>query len=172
MHICRLPYQLGHSHSNRKTYKGQDLSAKYISSKAQCAGLKMLSFTTCIPSLVSPCNRHRRVDLHHPYYNNSDITSDCHYLFFLPEEVRAGADSSALVGLLEQLGAVAGCFVHQHIAVLGSEDAASVQRSHDALQRCHLGLAVWYCFFVQYEGLRACTCVLSEAKLEILPRPP
>ena len=97
------------------------------------------------------------------------------YLFFLPEQVGAGANSSALVGFLEQLGAVASGFVHQHIAIVRTEDAAPVQSTHNALQSCHLSLAVWYGFFIQYEGLHTCLgvrgkfgCVTCSAPL--LPR--
>ena len=36
----------------------------------------------------------------------------CHYLLFLPEQMGAGADGSALVGLFEQLGAVPRRLVH------------------------------------------------------------
>lgn len=73
---------------------------------------------------------------------------------FLPEEMRAGADSSALVWLLQQLGAVAGGLVDQHVPVLWGEDLALVQSAHNALQRCDLGFAVWYGFFIQYECLQ------------------
>lgn len=73
---------------------------------------------------------------------------------FLPEEMRAGADSSALVRLLQQLGTVAGGLVHQHVSVLWGEDPALVQSAHNALQRCDLCFAVWYGFFVQYKGLQ------------------
>lgn len=72
----------------------------------------------------------------------------CDYLFFLPEQVRAGADSSALVGLLEQLGAVASGFVNQHVSVVGGEDSAAMEGTHNALQGRHLCLAVWYGFLI------------------------
>ena len=87
------------------------------------------------------------------------------YLVFLPEKVGADADSSALVGFLEQLGAVAGGFMHQHIAVLRSKDTAPVQRADNALQSCHLGLAVWNCFFIQYEGLHTCKLGCTSGSL-------
>lgn len=67
---------------------------------------------------------------------------------FLPEQVRAGADSSALISFLQQLGTVARGLVHQHIPVLWGEDAALVQGAHNALQRCDLGFAVRDGFFV------------------------
>ena len=73
---------------------------------------------------------------------------------FLPEKMRAGADSSALVCLLQQLGAVAGGFVYQHVPVLWGEDSALVQSTHNALQRSDLCFAVWYGFFIQYERLQ------------------
>ncbi len=73
---------------------------------------------------------------------------------FLPEKMRAGADSSALVCLLQQLGAVAGGLVHQHVPVLWGEDSRLVQSTHNALQRCDLCFAVWYGFFIQYECLQ------------------
>ncbi len=73
---------------------------------------------------------------------------------FLPEEMRAGADSPALVCLLQQLGAVPSSLVHQHVSVLWGEDSALVQSAHNALQRCDLCFAVWYGFFVQYECLQ------------------
>ncbi len=73
---------------------------------------------------------------------------------FLPEEMRAGADSSALVCLLQQLGAVASSLVYQHIPVLWREDSALVQSAHNALQRCDLCFAVWYGFLIQYECLQ------------------
>ena len=68
--------------------------------------------------------------------------------------MRAGADGSALVCLLQQLGAVAGGLVHQHVPVLWGEDSALVQSAHDALQRCDLCFAVWYGFLIQYERLQ------------------
>ena len=68
--------------------------------------------------------------------------------------MRAGADGSALVCLLQQLGAVAGGLVHQHVPVLWGEDSALVQSAHDALQRCDLCFAVWYGFLIQYECLQ------------------
>ena len=75
-------------------------------------------------------------------------------LFFLPEEMRTGADGSALVRFLEQLRTVARGFVHQDVTVLGAKDATPVQRAHNALQRRDLGFAVRYCFLIQYEGLQ------------------
>jgi len=68
--------------------------------------------------------------------------------------MRAGADSSALVCLLQQLGAVAGGLVYQHVPVLWGEDSALVQSTHNALQRSDLCFAVWYGFFIQYECLQ------------------
>lgn len=68
--------------------------------------------------------------------------------------MRAGADSSALVCLLQQLSAVPGGLVHQHVPVFWGEDSALVQSTHNALQRRDLCFAVWYGFFIQYECLQ------------------
>ena len=84
------------------------------------------------------------------YVNRSHVTD-----LFLPEKIRAGAHSSALISFLQQLGAVAGGFVDQHIAVLWRKNPALVQSAHNALQRCYLCFAVWYGLLIQYESLHS-----------------
>lgn len=77
---------------------------------------------------------------------------------FLPEEVGASTDRSALVRLLQQLRAVPCRLVHQRVSALGREHAAAVQYPHNALQCRDLCLAVWNGLLVQDESLHPAGC--------------
>lgn len=86
---------------------------------------------------------------------------------FLPEEVGAGADRSALVWLLQKLCTVPSGLVHQRVPALCCEHPAAVQHPHNALQGRDLCFAVGNGLLVQYEGLQHPTGFRQHAQLRI-----
>ena len=129
--------------------KGMTKAKDFFRSDAVCsASTRQLNDE--VPSLAAQACLCCNVRKPHPWGAGQTRTH-----LFLPEQVRAGADSSALVRFLQQLGTVARGLVHQHVPVLWGEDAALVQGAHNALQRCDLCFAVRDGFFVQNECLRS-----------------